>query len=147
MCVALLALGFCVTLCCSVRIHVCMCVCSLEFLHISRSATTLECDSPSFSHLSSLPILPLSSCQPALASSQRVCRTLRGESVGTQVHAIKWQVLSVARENVTRTYVQQSGPFFSPFQTHLRINKLTCVHAVALIKAFGVSTEICNPDI
>lgn len=33
-----------------------VCVCTSAFLHISKSATTVECDFPSFSHLSSLPL-------------------------------------------------------------------------------------------
>ncbi len=40
-----------------VHVSVCVCVCGLAFLHISRSAITVKCDSPSFSHLFLLPHL------------------------------------------------------------------------------------------
>lgn len=54
--IPVVALGFSMNLC---FMH----VCAFAFLHISKSATTIKCDSPSFSHLSLLPFSP-TSCQP-----------------------------------------------------------------------------------
>lgn len=111
-------------------------VCAFAFLHISKSATTVKCDSPSFSHLFLLPLYP-TSCQ---LLCPRV-RGVRGYRLQKSAHDIGNTQVYMTHTSIQWTDIDLHI-FMYPF-----MHKSICTQTVVLIKALSVSRKICNPDI